>query len=638
MEHSKINIRLRAILLGLLFIPFNNYFLMLLQAKWYAWPTYAVPFSNAVFLLLVLVGLNALLRRIVPSFTLNQPELLTIYVMVSLATGICCYNLMGKLIPLMGHAFWFATPENEWKSLIWQHLPRWLMVDDKAVLRDYYLGESSLYRLEILRAWAVPALWWTLFAFALFYVMMCINVIIRKQWTDRERLTYPITYLPLEMTNTKSRFFSNKLMWIGLSISVAIGIWNGMSFLYPKIPVIPVKRQTTYRLFTEKPWNAIGALTISFYPFIVGLGFLMPIDLSFSCWFFYLMGKVQRIMGSVTNLNSLPGFPFIGEQSLGAYIALCIVPIWTGRRHLKRAIASVFKTQDNYDEGEGMRYRSAIMGIIIGLLILGVFAFNMGMSLWIIPIFFGMYYMIAFIVTRIRAELGFPIHALSNVSGYLMFPNLLGTRLLGTGTLTSNVMIFPFTMGFASNPMPHQLEGLRYAEISGARQKRMMWGMLAAVALGIITTFWVLLHLSYKYGADKGFLSWTTYRYGTSYSLNRLHRWLSFPTQPNGTRIGFVGIGFGVAILFMVMRARFLWWPFHPIGYGLASGWGLSNVWAGIMLSFFIKWLIIKYGGLHSYRRAVPFFLGLVLGDFLIGFSWFIIGTVLNIPTYTFWP
>ena len=48
-----------------------------------------------------------------------------------------------------------------------------------------------------------PVLIWTGFIATLLFVMQCINVILRKQWTDRERLSYPIIQLPLEMTDRR---------------------------------------------------------------------------------------------------------------------------------------------------------------------------------------------------------------------------------------------------------------------------------------------------------------------------------------------------------------------------------------------------------------------------------------------------
>jgi hypothetical protein len=60
-------------------------------------------------------------------------------------------------------------------------------------------------------------------------------------------------------------------------------------------------------------------------------------------------------------------------------------------------------------------------------------------------------------------------------------------------------------------------------------------------------------------------------------------------------------------------------------------------MWSSIFVSWLIKFVILKYGGINSYRRSVPFFMGLILGDYLIGGFWNSLGVFMRIPTYTFW-
>ena len=43
---------------------------------------------------------------------------------------------------------------------------------------------------------------------------------------------------------------------------------------------------------------------------------------------------------------------------------------------------------------------------------------------------------------------------------------------------------------------------------------------------------------------------------------------------------------------------------------------------------------MLRYGGLKSYRRSLPFFLGLVLGDYVTGALWSLIGVFGNVPAY----
>ena len=53
-----------------------------------------------------------------------------------------------------------------------------------------------------------------------------------------------------------------------------------------------------------------------------------------------------------------------------------------------------------------------------------------------------------------------------------------------------------------------------------------------------------------------------------------------------------------------------------------------------MFIAWAIKGLIIRYGGTRLYREALPFFLGLILGDYTIGSLWALLGVTLGIPTY----
>ncbi len=81
----------------------------------------------------MLVILNLILKRFLSKFRFTQAELLTVYVMLCMATAIAGHGFVQILPPLMGHAFRFSTPENEWRELFWGHLPGWLTVRDKNV-------------------------------------------------------------------------------------------------------------------------------------------------------------------------------------------------------------------------------------------------------------------------------------------------------------------------------------------------------------------------------------------------------------------------------------------------------------------------------------------------------------------------
>ena len=55
-----------------------------------------------------------------------------------------------------------------------------------------------------------------------------------------------------------------------------------------------------------------------------------------------------------------------------------------------------------------------------------------------------------------------------------------------------------------------------------------------------------------------------------------------------------------------------------------------------LFIAWGLKGLTLRYGGLPTYRRFVPFFLGLILGDCVMGSLWALIGLALNTRTYNF--
>ena len=99
-----------------------------------------------------------------------------------------------------------------------------------------------------------------------------------------------------------------------------------------------------------------------------------------------------------------------------------------------------------------------------------------------------------------------------------------------------------------------------------------------------------------------------------------------------------MAIGFGLvsALILFALRLRLLGFPLHPIGYAISSSWAIHLIWFPMLIAWVLKGLTLRYGGFQSYRRAVPFFLGLILGDCVMGSLWGLIGLVLNVHTYNF--
>ena len=98
------------------------------------------------------------------------------------------------------------------------------------------------------------------------------------------------------------------------------------------------------------------------------------------------------------------------------------------------------------------------------------------------------------------------------------------------------------------------------------------------------------------------------------------------------------GAGMGIALALSLLRSRFAWFPFHPLGYAVANSWGLTQIWLPIMIGSILKGIVMRYGGLRLYRSAAPFALGVILGDMLVGAAWTLVGIARGFRAYEFWP
>ena len=376
------NITWRAIVLGLLSLPLNIYLVVQTETVWTTqYPTTMAILFNAIFTLFLVAICNLFLTRHIPKWQLSQAEMLTIYLMVTLACVVCGHDLLQATMCVLGHASWFATPENEWQSLFFRYIPDWIAVMDRGALTGYYEGTSNLFELDHIRAWITPVLFWSLFFSALTFSMIMLSAILRKQWIEHEKLSYPIILLPFEMTKG-GVFYRNKLLWIGFGIGLGLDLLNGINFLYPFVPSIPI-RHDIGRMFTEKPFNAIGSTPIHLNPYAIGIGFLMPLDLSLSCWVFYFFWKAQLVLGAMSGLNQTPGFPHIDKQSLGAYFGLCFFALWITHKHLWKVFRNILGLKTDLDtKNEPIGYRGAFLGFLISIAVVFGFCLKAGMSWW----------------------------------------------------------------------------------------------------------------------------------------------------------------------------------------------------------------------------------------------------------------
>jgi hypothetical protein len=632
----------RALALGFLLVPANTYWVVQSEViRYAAHPTTTSLFFNVVFCVCALAALNALLRRVRPRWAFSQGELLVVWIILSLGTAMAGHDMLEVLVSTISYAHRFATPENRWRALFFGALPERLMVTDADALRAMWYGGGSLYSPGNLRAWAGPVALWTLFFGLMLWVMLCLNTLFRKQWAENERLTFPLVELPLRITEEDGGIFRSRLMWLGFALAGGIDLLNTAAMSFPSLPHVPAREINLQQYLVDYPWSAAGSVPLQLLPFVVGIGYLLPLDLLFSAWAFYFFWKAQAVLTAAWGLNDgRPQFPYIQEQSAGAYLGVAVTVLWLARRHLAEVLRKALGRPSELDDSaEPLPYRTAVLGIVGGVAALAAFLIWNGVTPWVAAAFFGIYLLLALSITRMRAELGSPAHDLRWTGPDHLLPVLFGPRELSKPTLAFLSIAWGFNRNYRTHPMPHQLEGMRMAGARGIRLQPLVWVMLAAGVWGTLCGFWSLLDAYYRVGAATAHVQvpGVPQVFGRE-AWQRMARWVTPPgplRDPLQTWALVAGLGF--SLFLTAMRGSFVWWPLHPVGFAVSSSWAMGYMWFPLLVAWLLKLGILRGAGLTGYRKALPFFLGLILGEFVVGSVCNLAGLLFGFELYRFW-
>ncbi len=610
----------RAVALALVLTPLNVLFLV--RGSWlFGGVTGDMSlFMNTVGGLFLGALLNRWLRRRWPRWAFSAGELLTIYLALAIGTGLTCsiWDVGGSAPIYMTHAFWFATPQNRWQELVWQSLPSWLTVRDHDVLEGLYYGQANPYTAQVIRAWATPAAWWTLLVTTIMWVGLCLNSILRRRWADDEKLAFPMTVLPVQLADERYALFTSKLFWIGAGAAAGISIWNTVGALLPSLPRVPTGWDFSMLIANHRPWSFLRFSGISWDPFSIGLTYLIPLDLAFSIFVFGSIWALQYVVFAQLGwcVSSWSGFPYGEQQTAGGFIALAMVTLWLDRRFLIEVLRrAVGLRRPLPNEGEeGMSYRTAVFGAVAGLALLWWMFQRGGMAAWVTAIFLAHYFLMIIIMCRVRAQLGPPSHQFYGAMPNWVLPTVLGTGAMGPRTMGMFTMLRPLLLEQRNHPVPNQIEGLKMAEGGRMERRRLSVLMAAIPVLALLAFFWATLQTGYHLGMASGHtVAWYT-RIG-GWATEELR---SSIENPSGTDVGgtiAIVVSLIVTSVLYYLKLQFAWWPLHPVAYPISTSNTIAGIAPALFLTWLIKSLLLRYGGLRAHRTALPLFLGLLAGD-----------------------
>jgi hypothetical protein len=233
-----------------------------------------------------------------------------------------------------------------------------------------------------------------------------------------------------------------------------------------------------------------------------------------------------------------------------------------------------------------------------------------------------------------RAELGPPAHDLHNAGPERVLTTIFGPLAFSPRELTALTYFYWFNRAYRSIPIAHHIEAFKLAERKRFSEGRIVGAILLATVVGALAGFWAHLHLAYHYGASAKMAPHLVH-FGWE-AFNRLQSWVTVPPQPDHPASWAILFGFVQALVLQAARLRVVSFPFHPLGLAVSGSYSVSTTWVPLLVAWTCKWGILRYGGVKLHQRATNFFLGLILGDYLLGCAWPLLGWALGMSTYSF--
>lgn len=633
-------LRLRALGVGLLALLPNCYWITLSETFWYQdFPTCLSLFVNAIFTLLVVLALNGLCARLAPRLALNRLEVLAVYAMTCMASSLASLDMIPWIFAVASAPFRLHPTNCQWDPLLLPLLPRWWVVTDLAVLQPFYNGHTRFYRAEFLAAWAGPLAAWFLFVLLLLTVMFCLTSVFSRRWIQHDKLAFPILEIPLalagEPTRPERRMFTHPAFLIGAGLAVGLDVLNGLAFLYPAVPSIPVKWYNI-NVLLPPPYNQTW-FPGSLFPFCIGLSYFLPSDMAFSTWFFFLLRKGEEMLclRLGTYEAGMDGFPSPHLQSCGALLGLAVLAVWRAGPHFRALFRKAWQPSEA-DSEDPLSARTTLLWGGGALLALMVLVRAMGLEVWMVPVYLGIYYLFLLAITRLRVELGPVSHEFYQAGPNRTLLAVLGSRSLSRETAAAFTLMRFMNAIHRSSPMVQQMEALKMAQVTGASGRRMVLPLALAGGVGLGFVFWAILHLSYRIGNfGVGERDWFFDTGNWLYS--EMHDWIVNPREAQPRNIAQLFLPLGVVLGLAGLRTRWLGCPFHPAGLALGLSAGPEYYWLPLLVAWAVKGLILRYGGRRAYRQWAPFFVGLVLGEYLMGAFWGLYQLLTHRTTYSFW-
>lgn len=582
------------------------------------------PGGAVLVLVVVVVGLNALVKLARRAWALTQPELMLVW----------CMALVACAIPNEGlGSFWYGVVAGgpymaRRAELAWEDdgaltaAPADLVLskDPKSTAALQYFQGSETGRVPW-KVWILPLAHWAVFLVMMYAAVFFGCAILRRQWVEVERLTFPLARIPLELTEGsgggKSLLppaFSDRAFLAGLAFSGAFRFLRALPLMFGAergwVINVPLAQ-----VFSGTPLESMGFQDFNLWYIAIGFAYLVPADVSLSVWFFYLFSRCQLQVGQWLALPAVAGgswSPFLRWQQLGSTLALVAGMLYIARRHLKAVVTKALGlSRSRKDADEPVGYPAAFWGFVLSMAGCAAWHWYYGMALPMAVAAMVLVFCWYLTYARVVAQGGVYVARISwSVTDTLH--GLTGRLSPPGAVMTSTVDIF---LGGATIMLaPVAMDAFRISSVFRRRRRLFLPALMASILVALVATSYMVLTQAYAMGALNFSFVWAAKQVPITV-FDHAHRIITQPSQSAQFYWGSTALGTVLTAAVMFMRTRFYWWPIHPIGLLTCSSWHSHRLWLPFLLGWLAKVSIMKFSGGHMLRAARTFFVAFIIAE-----------------------
>jgi len=631
-ERAPSPITARAVLLGavlVLVLAVTNPYLAFIVDYWTVGS--GAVLNGPIAALFLLVLLNGPLQRLAPKYAFARSELLAAYAMAIVCVGLAQAGGLPYIATTTTLPFYMATPENRWEELVWPHIPVWLQLSDTQYASWFWEGAPSGAGVPW-AVWLRPLVAWGVFVFALMVAIYCLAALVRKDWIERQRLTFPIVELPLAITgdsprpSLRSSFLNNRLFWVGFALPGLYVITDWLNLVYPNFPAVRLHDIEVGRTFAgmSLPWSALSDMRLSIIFPVIGISYLVPTEVSLSLWLFYVLFQLHMLVWASFGVGPWGGgaaavepYSFATFMEAGGAIGLCGAILYRSRGAVRLALSGLFgREQKGGDAYSPLSYRWALIGFVLANAFMFWWLARAGMSWWGFLLLMGLAYAAMLCSGYLVASGGvmFPTYSAS--------PTTVLLRSIGGASFKPDSLAMMLTVesmfvieGFPA-PLPQVLHSSKLFHTARIQARRFTPAAGLATVITIVFGLIAILVTLHRHGAgtlDQWPWTWPSWSICAPLAGN-----IRDPAMPENWLRTALGIGASFVLLLVWLQSRFIWWPISPYGFLIASTYMMNHMlWASTFIGWAAATIVLRYGGPRLFRQLRPAFLGLVLGYYI---------------------